>query len=63
MDTTYTVAVNDYISGGGDGYTNLAAIPDERKCNTEVNLINLVTDEIERTSPIAPVTDGRIWVI
>lgn len=63
MDTTYTVAVNDYISGGGDGYTNLAAIPDERKCNTEVNLINLVTDEIERTSPIAPETDGRIRVI
>jgi 2',3'-cyclic-nucleotide 2'-phosphodiesterase (5'-nucleotidase family) len=60
---TYTVAVNDYISGGGDGYTNLAAIPDERKCNTEVNLINLVTDEIEKTSPIAPETDGRIVVV
>lgn len=63
MDATYTVAVNDYISGGGDGYSNLAAIPEERKCNTEVNLINLVTDEIERMSPIAPETDGRIQVI
>jgi len=63
MDTTYTVAVNDYISGGGDGYTNLAAIPDERKCNTEVNLINLMTEEIERMSPIAPETDGRIVIV
>ncbi|MDE4908797.1 bifunctional metallophosphatase/5'-nucleotidase [Methanogenium marinum] len=63
MDTTYTVAVNDYIAGGGDGYTNLEAISDERKFATEINLIDLVAGDIEENSPISPETDGRILVL
>lgn len=63
MDKTYTVAITDYMSGGGDGYTNLAAIPDDRKFATEINLINLITVDIEKMSPITPETDGRIVVL
>jgi len=60
---TYTVAVNDYISGGGDGYTNLEAIAVIQKFNTEINLENLLVDEIADNSPISPETDGRITVL
>ena len=63
MQKTYTVAVTDYMSGGGDGYTNLAAIPDERKFATEINLMNLVADDILKNSPITPEKDGRITVL
>lgn len=63
MKKTYTVAVNDYMAGGGDGYTNLGAIPDARKFNTEVNLMDLVAGDIEKNSPVSPGTDGRIAVV
>ena len=56
----YTVAVNDYLAGGGDGYTNIEAIPNDKKWNTEINLINLLSGAIEKDSPISPGTDGRI---
>lgn len=63
-EQTYTVAVTDYISNGGDGYTILERIPDDRKFNTEMNLIDLVADEIEKQSPpVSPKTDGRIRVV
>lgn len=63
MEKSYTVAVNDYMAGGGDGYTNLGAIPDARKFNTEINLMDLVAGVIEKNSPISPGTDGRIAVM
>ncbi|MBN1431428.1 MAG: bifunctional metallophosphatase/5'-nucleotidase [Methanomicrobiaceae archaeon] len=56
----YIVAVNDYLAGGGDGYTNIKAIADDKKWNTEINLINLLSGAIEKDSPISPETDGRI---
>jgi 2',3'-cyclic-nucleotide 2'-phosphodiesterase (5'-nucleotidase family) len=62
LKKTYTVSVNNYLAGGGDGYSNLAEIADDRKYNTEINLINLLADEIGTNSPITPVTDGRIVV-
>ncbi|WP_048152735.1 bifunctional metallophosphatase/5'-nucleotidase [Methanolacinia paynteri] len=61
-DAVYVVAVNDYIAGGGDGYSNLKDIPNDRKTNTEINLINLLATDIEENSPISPGTDGRIRV-
>ncbi|WOF16764.1 bifunctional metallophosphatase/5'-nucleotidase [Methanoplanus sp. FWC-SCC4] len=61
-DKTYTVAVNNYMAGGGDGYTNLLEIADDKKYNTEINLIGLLAAAIERDSPISPETDGRILV-
>ena len=63
LNKTYTVAVNDYIAGGGDGYTNLRAIPVNRTFNTEVDLIDILADRISQESPIGPETDGRINII
>lgn len=63
MEKMYSVAFTDYISGGGDGYTNLAAIPEERKFATEITMIDLVAGEVEKNSPISPGTDGRIAVL
>ncbi len=63
MENTYTVAITDYISGGGDGYTNLEKIPDEKKFATEITMIDLIAGEVEKNSPISPGTDGRITVL
>jgi 5'-nucleotidase/UDP-sugar diphosphatase len=62
-DAIYTVAVNDYLAGGGNGYTNIGAIPDDKKVNTEINVIDLLANDIEENSPISPEGDGRIMVI
>jgi len=62
-DAVYTVAVNDYLAGGGDGYTNIGAIPDDKKWDTEINVINLLAGDIQKNSPISPGTDGRILVV
>ena len=63
LKKTYTVSVNNYLAGGGDGYSNLAEISDDKKYCTEINLINLLTDEIGKNSPVAPGTDGRIVIL
>jgi 2',3'-cyclic-nucleotide 2'-phosphodiesterase (5'-nucleotidase family) len=63
MEKTYTVAMTDYISGGGDGYSHIGKIPDERKGATGINLINLVAADMVKNSPISPKTDGRITVV
>lgn len=62
-DAVYIVAVNDYLAGGGDGYTNIEAIPDDKKWDTEINVINLLASDIQENSPISPETDGRILVV
>ena len=62
-DAVYTVAVNNYLAGGGDGYTNIEVIPDDKKWNTEINVINLLASDIQENSPISPEIDGRIVVV
>ncbi|ADN35822.1 5'-Nucleotidase domain protein [Methanolacinia petrolearia DSM 11571] len=62
-DAVYTVAVNDYLAGGGNGYTNIRAISDDKKVNTEINVIGLLASDIEENSPISPECDGRIRVL
>jgi len=59
----YTVAVNDFLAGGGNGYTNIGAIFDDKKVNTEINVIDLLANDIGENSPISPETDGRIRVL
>lgn len=63
FDAVYTVAVNEYLAKGGDGYLNIEAIPVEKKFNTGINLIDLLAKDIEKNSPISPETDGRIRVL
>lgn len=62
-ETVYTVAVNDFLAGGGNGYTNIGAIPGDKKVNTEINVIDLLANDIGEDSPISPETDGRIRVL
>ena len=62
-DAVYTVAVNDYLAGGGNGYTNIGAISGDKKVNTEINVIDLLASDIEENSPISPECDGRIRVL
>ena len=61
-DTTYTVLVNDYLAGGGDGYAPLAGIPEDRKLRTGLKGIEPVRTYVREHSPLTPVTDGRVQV-
>ncbi|MDR2518690.1 MAG: 5'-nucleotidase C-terminal domain-containing protein [Spirochaetaceae bacterium] len=57
----YRFSTNDYLLGGGDGYTVLAKA--ENPFNTSLLLSYVFIEWIKAHSPIAPVTDGRITII
>ncbi len=63
MDTVYTVAVNDYILGGGDGYDSLGG----GRIVTNAGGGNLVANDVmayvEKLGTIKPATEGRIKVL
>lgn len=59
-EAMYTVLVNEYMAGGGDGYALLAGIPEERMVRTGVKAIEAVEAYVREYSPLTPVTDGRI---
>jgi 5'-nucleotidase len=54
--TVYTLATNDFVNVGGDGYTMLA---DGQGVTREV-MAEVVLDHIRNLGTIAPVLDGRI---
>jgi 2',3'-cyclic-nucleotide 2'-phosphodiesterase/3'-nucleotidase len=59
-DATYTLATNNFVAGGGDGYSmfqDAKRLIDE---NGGPLLAQLIVDNIEAESPIAPVVEGRI---
>jgi len=58
----YTVAVNDYIAHGGDGYVTLGNLPDSAKNFTYVYLTDALYKYIKAHSPIAPKVEGRIII-
>jgi 2',3'-cyclic-nucleotide 2'-phosphodiesterase (5'-nucleotidase family) len=53
--TTYTLAINDFMAAGGDGYPNVSARATTRELMDEV-LANYVT----ANTPISPAIQGRI---
>ena len=56
----YTVATNDYIAGGGDGY---AALGNGRQLIDAAGatlMATMVMDYVEATGEVAPAVDGRI---
>ncbi|WP_195837559.1 bifunctional UDP-sugar hydrolase/5'-nucleotidase [Halorhabdus sp. CBA1104] len=61
-DTTYALATNNFISGGGDGYEMLADAPQTLKPVNGPLLSSLLIRRIEAETPIAPERDGRITV-
>jgi 2',3'-cyclic-nucleotide 2'-phosphodiesterase (5'-nucleotidase family) len=56
----YTVATNDYMLGGGDGYTALAGGQVIITPNGGPLLATVVLDAVHKAGAIAPSTDGRI---
>jgi 5'-nucleotidase len=54
--TTYTLATNDFVNAGGDGYTALA---DGTGTSREV-MADVVLEYIQAKGTISPSLDGRI---
>lgn len=53
--TTYSVATNDFVASGGDGYPNFAS-----RMVTRNLMANDVVDWVAATTPISPAIQGRI---
>jgi 5'-nucleotidase/UDP-sugar diphosphatase len=60
-EKTYRFCTNDYLLGGGDGYTVLTRSEDP--FNTSLLLSYVVIEYIKNQGAVSPVTDGRITVI
>jgi len=54
--TTYTLATNDFVNAGGDGYSMFA---DGQGVTRDV-MANVLLDSIKAAGTITPATDGRI---
>ena len=52
---SYTVATNDFVAAGGDGYPNILARSTTRELMDQV-----LADYVTATSPLAPAIQGRI---
>jgi 2',3'-cyclic-nucleotide 2'-phosphodiesterase (5'-nucleotidase family) len=62
IDTAfYSVAVNDFMQAGGDGYDELAKGRNVK--DTGERLRDVVTDYIRSKQVVSPVIDGRVQVI
>lgn len=60
---TYTLAVNDYVAGGGDGYS---MFPDKRRLVDEYAAILMtvqVFDYISRHGEVSPMVEGRLTTV
>jgi 2',3'-cyclic-nucleotide 2'-phosphodiesterase (5'-nucleotidase family) len=61
-NATYTVAINDYMFAGGDGYTMFKGLPTTLAPSEGPLLAAVVADAIKADGTIAPKTDGRITI-
>lgn len=59
-EATYTLATNNFLSGGGDGYNMFTDVPRLIDANAGPVLAQLMVDQISEESPIAPDEEGRI---
>lgn len=59
-EETYTVLVNAWLAGGGDGYWIFSAA--EKQSDTGVYDIDPVLEYIRENSPLSPVVEGRIRI-
>lgn len=56
----YALAVNSYLAGGGDGYDMLHGLPYLLAPENALSETAEVIEVLAKSSPIAPMTDGRI---
>ncbi len=61
-DATYEIAINDYMYGGGDGYTMFQGLPTTLSPSEGPLLAEVVAAAVQSAGTIAPRTDGRIVV-
>ncbi len=54
---TYTVATNDFITSGGDGYSMLKK---DEVLNTGYTFYDVVEEYLEKVKVISPKTENRI---
>jgi len=59
-EATYTLATNDFVSGGGDGYDMLSDATVLVSSNEGALLSDLVIRTIDEQGTISPTTEGRI---
>lgn len=57
---SYSLAVSGYLAHGGDGYTMLSSLSYLLSPENALSETAEVVEVLSQTSPIAPVTDGRI---
>jgi 5'-nucleotidase / UDP-sugar diphosphatase len=62
-DTVYTVAVNDYILGGGDGYAALGGGKIVTDGPTSSLVANDVMAFVEKLGTVKPAVEGRIKIL
>jgi len=60
-NTTYTVAINDFMLAGGDDYTEFAGGTETK--DTGIRLRDVVIDYVREKKTITPVVDGRIQIL
>jgi 2',3'-cyclic-nucleotide 2'-phosphodiesterase (5'-nucleotidase family) len=60
---TYTVATNDYMAGGGDGYSAFAGAKNLIDKAGAVLMATQVIDYITRMGSVAPAVEGRIKML
>jgi len=58
-DAVYTIATNDFMAGGGDGYSMLRDMGTNRY-DTAIDLADALAEYLTVNAPFAPVLDGRI---
>lgn len=61
-NATYTVAINDYMYAGGDGYTMFKGLPTTVSPAEGPLLAEVVANAVQADGTIAPHTDGRITI-
>ena len=59
-NATYSVAINDYLYSGGDGYTLFQNLPTTVEPSEGPLLAQIVSDALSSAGHIAPALDGRI---
>lgn len=58
-DAVYTIATNDFMAGGGDGYAMLRDMGTNRY-DTAIDLADALAEYLSENAPFAPELDGRI---
>ena len=63
MDKEYTVAINSWMAGGGDGYFMFKHLPIDKKYDTSITIPEVLEEYIRAHTPIAPKVEGRITIV